>query len=481
MVVTHNLNAINTNRMYGIVGKKQTKSMEKLSSGYRINRAADDAAGLAISEKMRKQIRGLNQGAANIMDGVSLCQVADGALSEVHDMLNRMTELSVHAANGTLSSTDRAYIQGEINSITAEINRIGHTTKFNEQQIFATPEDITDDGSITQLVSCLSADKGYFGEAYEVEPGKYMPAAYLDFSNVNAENVARLHGGNFGFYCSRGCDEIFDVTFVTDDTPSSASNLGDAYHTTEHHIYTINISQCKNGSDVVDAIYDYIGNHLPYQRIDSNLDPTYGDLRVSHSNNLAKVDSSKLAIYANRTVLSYGYYSVEGFATAEEAANQYPISGYEKEDIAGKIFCSNLSGIQPSAPIIDFRIQCSGEPTDAEFVKTYKMNSGVLGIESLDVSTQKAATNAIDKISSAISMISAQRADIGAVQNRLEHAYNSNLNTSENTQAAESKIRDTDMAKEMVAYSNRNILIQAGQAMLSQANQSQQGVLSLLQ
>ena len=484
-VVAHNLQGMFTNRQLGMVNNYRSKSSEKLSSGYKINRSADDAAGLSISEKMRKQIRGLDQGAKNIQDGISLCQVADGALAEVHDMLHRMTELSIKSANGTLSPSDRADIQSEVNELSKEINRIGYTTKFNDQLLFDSPDAKVFDGTITTLVSCASADKGCFGEAYEVSPGNYMPAAYLDFSNINSENIKLLDHGNFGFNCSRGCKEVFDITFTTDGTPSSASDLGDASHQQEHHKYVIDISNCKSGSDVVDAVLNYVGNNLPYQRYDNA--PTYGDLRVSHSNHLGKVDNTKLVIYANQRVNGYGNYSITGFQTPEQAANAYPLtfSGYPQSsrEAAGKIFCSGFSHTIQLEPVLDIPIQCSSDNTESniEHVTTHRMNAKVIGVDPLDVSTQDSASNSIDKVSKALATISLERSEIGAQQNRLLHAYNTNLNTSENTTAAESIIRDTDMPSEMVRYANAGILQQAGQAMLSQANQSNQGVLSLLQ
>lgn len=478
MTVAHNLTAYNAQRQFNLVNKSRAKSAEKLSSGFRVNRAADDAAGLAISEKMRRQIRGLNQGAENIQDGISLCQVADGALSEVHDMLHRMTELSVKASNDTLSAEDRAYIQDEVNHLSEEINRIGSSTRFNDQLIFDSEDHKVDAGSITELVTCASAEKGYLSEAYRVANGTYMPAAYVDFSNVNEDNIKFLNNGNFGFYCSRGCDEVFDITFKTDDTPSSARNLGDASHIAEHHYYTVNISDCKNGSDVIDAILSYVGDHLPYQRPEETPVPS-GDLAVSHSNNLAKVGDAQLCIYANRRVVRYGSYNPSGYATAEAAANAYPIPNYIT-DQAGKVFCSRMTDEVQEEPVLNWRIQCSSEVGDVEYVRTYRMNAKVIGVDPLDVSSQGSASNSIEKVKNAMTTISRERSDIGAQQNRLIHAYNTNLNTTENTQVAESKIRDTDMAKEMVQYSLSNILAQAGQSMMSQANQSNQGVLSLL-
>ena len=271
MVVQHNLTAMNSNRMLGITTNVQAKSTEKLSSGYRINRAADDAAGLAISEKMRRQIRGLTQASTNAQDGISCVQTAEGALAEVHDMLQRMNELAVQAANGTQTSADRSYINSEIQALTSEIDRVASTTTFNEQNLL--------DGTFV--------DKGL---------------------QVGAE--------------------------------------------------------------------------------------------------------------ANQVIS----FSIAGMSA----------SGLK------------LTGISVGGPD--------------------------------DTNAQKAIT----MIKNALKLVSQQRSDLGAIQNRLEHTIKNLDNVVENTTAAESQIRDTDMASEMVRFSNNNILAQAGQSMLAQANQSNQGVLSLL-
>ena len=272
MVVQHNLTAMNSNRMLGLTTATQAKSTEKLSSGYKINRAADDAAGLAISEKMRRQVRGLTQASSNAQDGISAVQTAEGALAEVHDMLQRMTELAVKAANGTQTSDDLGYIDSEVQALKSEISRVATTTTFNEQS-------------------------------------------------------------------------LLDGTFTSKSLQVGAEN-----------------------------------------------------------------------------------------------------------DVNQRITISIVA-----------------------------MSASGIGLNNTSVSTQSGAQGAIDDIKKALASVSKQRSDLGAIQNRLEHTISNLDNVVENTQAAESAIRDTDMATEMVKYSNNNILAQAGQAMLAQANQSNQGVMSLLQ
>ena len=270
MVVQHNLRAMNSNRMLGVTSSQQSKSTEKLSSGFKINRAADDAAGLAISEKMRKQVRGLTKAVANAQDGISCVQTAEGALAEVHDMLQRMNELAMQAANGTNSSTDCKYLDDEVKALNSEIDRVANTVTFNDQKL-------------------------------------------LDGSFTNKDLVV-------GF----------------------------------------------------DSTKDKIG------------------------------------------------------------------------------------------------------------ISITKMDAATIGSNSVDISSNASALTSLDKIAKSIESVSAMRSDLGAIQNRLEHTVNNLNNVVENTQAAESQIRDTDMATEMVKYSNNNILAQAGTAMLAQSNQANQNVLSLL-
>ena len=301
MVVQHNLTAMNSNRMLGITTSTQAKSTEKLSSGYKINRAADDAAGLSISEKMRRQIRGLTQATANAQDGISAVQTAEGALAEVHDMLQRMNELAIKAGNETLQSTDRKYIQQELNQLQSEINRVQETTTFNEQMLLS----------------------GEFVNGKSLQVG----------SEVNDQNQIKVTIMKMNW-----------ATIANSDTADTENNGG-------------------------------IGN---------------GD--------------GTLKVYAD------------------------------------------------------------DETNDAD---------AATGIE---VNLKKT----VSSIKSALQAVSEQRSKLGATQNRLEHTVNNLNNVVENTTAAEAAIRDTDMASEMVRYSNNNILAQAGQAMLAQANQTNQGVLALL-
>ena len=377
MVVQHNLTSMNSNRMLGLTTKAMAASTEKLSSGYKVNRAADDAAGLSISEKMRKQMRGLTQASLNAQDGISSVQTAEGALTEVHDMLQRMNELAVKAANGTMSSSDKADVQNEIAALSTEIDRVATTTKFNETYL-------------------LNGNKG--GKSISAWNGS------LSFSlQVGADNKQS----------NRITVNIFAIT-------ASAIGVGtvDANNLTKDGDYISNKELVENyhyGVDDEGNIVNITGENIE----------TTGSLQI--------VAGSILPLGAT-------------FGGGEEGAEG--------------------SGVA--------KVEDNGENTGTT-------GPGPVGGGYISVRTTSTARAAIDNIGAAIKLVSARRSQLGAIQNRLEHTIKNLDNVVENTTAAESQIRDTDMASEMVNYSKNNILQQAGQSMLAQANQSNQGVLSLLQ
>ncbi len=460
MVVQHNLAAMNSNRQLGITTGNQAKSSEKLSSGYKINRAADDAAGLAISEKMRKQIRGLNQGAQNLQDGVSLMQIADGALVEVHEMLQRMNELSVKAANDTLQSVDRKYIQQEMNQLKAQISQVGASTTFNERKIF---DDMWPGKvhytKLSEVIKSSAADSGKMSEAFQ-KNGRWYPAAYLDFSKVDESIVEALDGKGFTFTCAASCSEKFQFQF---DTSTDESRIeGSTTYSSGTHEYYIGIKGCKNGKDILDRMFDFAYNNPLTGAPTGSMTPT--SVPVSHTNTIERLSDDKFVLWGN----------VGAYNTEEQAKNHNFNPGM------GVVDCSSMD-MNIKSEIRDLWIQASSNEEDGMYVTINRMNAEVIGVDDVDVTTRDGALEAIEKVKKAQEIISTERSNIGAQQNRLEHSYNNVRNTQENTQAAESRIRDTDMAAEMVKYSNNNILAQAGQSMLAQANQTNQGVLSLLQ
>lgn len=477
MVIAHNLAAMNAQRQYGITTSDKKKTTERLSSGYKINRAADDAAGLTISEKMRSQIRGLNQGSDNIQDGVSVVQIADGALAEVNDMLHRMTELSVKAANGTNTDEDRAAIQKEIHEIIEEIDRIHESTEFNTMKLFDGEMAKLGGGSkLGGLVKCGAADTGRMTENYK---NLGMPSAIVDFSPINTLDKAKqLQGKSFSFGCSAGCAETFKFKFLDKDDTTPSSLKSDV---SGEHYFEINIEGMSTGADIVGEIYNTVLEAVKNKQLTYASTPSDSSMgtnssthistdekrvAVGHANALIKDSEDKLVIFGVGTTLE----------TLKASAPRWDGDNWGRVDVSEIIIPPEEVGeMKP------FWIQCSGSKEDGLTIEIEKMNAKYLKIDDVDVSTQNGAKGALEKITDASAHVSAMRSDLGAYQNRLEHAYANNENKAENTTAAESRIRDTDMAAEMVKLSTQNILQQAGESMMAQANQSTQGVMSLLQ
>ena len=393
MVVQHNLTAMNSNRMLGVTTKTQAKSTEKLSSGYKINRAADDAAGLSISEKMRKQIRGLTQASLNAQDGISSVQTAEGALNEVQDMLQRMNELAVKSANGTNSATDRSYIQDEITQLTTEIDRVSETTKFND----------------TYLLK-----------------GDTATAKKVDFYKS-------------GYSILNGTD----LYLKGSKTALTAADLSNAIAKGEK-IYTADADGNQNDTTIAEK-----GKHYAY--VTKMYDDKGKELSAEEAKKLVDAGTE---VYADKDKK----FKIE----------TTPGNFLRQESVNGDL-------------TFNLQVGSDSEATNKIGVSIGSMSAAGIGVAGLNVSTEDDATVAVDTIAAAIQKVSTQRSALGAVQNRLEHTINNLDNVVENTTSAESQIRDTDMATEMVKYSNNNILAQAGQAMLAQSNQSNQGVLSLLQ
>ena len=469
MVVQHNMQAMNANRMLNITTGAQSKSTEKLSSGYRINRAADDAAGLTISEKMRKQIRGLDQASTNAQDGVSAVQTAEGALTEVHSMLQRMNELAVQAANGTNSKeSDRQAIQDEIDQLTTEIDRVAETTKFNEIYLLkgdnASTKNVYMKGHDAELKGTLtdSAKSATFvmdtlkaGDKYKIAGKEYT------IGTDKAEIVAAINQ-----YQAADKEITVDGTSYTYKEATTGGNAKaagwykDGDQTNGTAVTAANL--VKDGSKATVDGKEYAAMN------DADGDGVDDDDSSIISTTEAKKKIKAELLAAN----SIG--TVNRDATVSDGA-----------DANGKTTYTISKGYATVADTLSFNLHVGADAdmTNKITVDIDVMNSANLGVKGLNVTdaTGTAATYAVDAISDAIAKVSSQRSALGAVQNRLEHTIDNLDNIVENTTTAESRIRDTDMAEEMVEYSKNNILAQAGQSMLAQANQSTQGVLSLLQ
>ncbi len=462
--IVNNMQAMNASRNLNVTTGRKASNTEKLSSGYRINRAADDAAGLSISEKMRRQIRGLEQGVRNSSDGVSLCQVADGALAEVHDMLNRVTELTIQSANGTMTKFERTAIQDEVSNIVSEISRVGTTTTFNGMHIFDLAGLTKEELIQVDLVKSPSADKGYLSEAYEFN-NRYYPSATMDFSSINVANIKKLYDKSFSFTCSVSCPETFEFKFIDGNGKQSAFLNPETVNKSVPHYYQIDIHGMTNGSQVAKALYNFVETHPA--RTNTTQQPDNG-LMVSHSNILVKdKDSSKLILR-----------SINNFATAEDAIkygeNTYKGSQYGQANFA------EIKGSADTRISNLFPIQSGAEDGEKLELEIERMNSLLLGISELDVTTVPGCNDALERTEFAMLAISRQRAKIGAQQNRLGSTISNEDNVVENTAAAESRIRDMDMSTGMVMQSMLNILDQAGQSMLTQANQVNRDVIRLI-
>ena len=436
MVVQHNMQAANANRMLNVTTGQQAKSTEKLSSGYRINRAADDAAGLTISEKMRKQIKGLDRASTNAQDGVSAVQTAEGALTEVHSMLQRMNELAVQSANGTNSETDRKAIQAEVDQLSTEIDRVSETTKFNETYL-------------------LKGAAGANGNSY----------TYANGSSVGEYNGIKITADGADLSLKSGEEVNLGKVTLTYGTTGTVTGTDQATKAAGN-ITSITVKDAQKNVEV--TLNDGTKETL-----------TATDFNKKYGLTAAKDGTTTVSKTINDT---------DRTTNVGVDASKANLSNYELGDVVkvkATIATDNKASFSKDgiASPLSFNLHVGADSTNENKISvTIKsMSSDSLGIKGLKVDGEKSATSAIDTISSAIQTVSEQRSSLGAVQNRLEHTINNLDNVVENTTSAESRIRDTDMAKEMVNYSKNNILAQAGQSMLAQANQSNQGVLSLLQ
>ena len=677
MVISHNISAMFTSRQLNITGRDLTDSTNKLSSGYRINRAKDDAAGLAISEKMRKQVRGLDQASENLEDGISYVQVADGALNEVHEMLQRINELAVQAANGTNSASDREAIDAEVQQLKTEMERVFETTKFNERYIW--PDDcIRDEATVTGTVKVqavkittpaiqtmyidndsydkiaynsyqiLADDAGvnikwkdYDGDEHETDKvdwdtlkannyslqiddyfqtsdtelfdatgdpvfkfevsfavapeaetddiiaainDTYMSHGVSVDMDANFEDIAgtvqnksgvsvydasinyaaayasrenaNLPGGETGYDFNNGSD-----LFIK---PVLQSSNGNFHAIPESNTSDVNVAKASTDTWSMKFEMEGIGpvtatsNSVTYYSFDTDMDDKdfwwkygynstykYAKLWSSNEYGSGTLGSVMAALTGGKTDTTPGLlsktnggysdnggYILLGFSLTADSSFNYAgtnstqsvgsitlrisvsntdteqtvldrINAALKPDTIIDLFASKSTANSTRQYVYDSSAKTSlvdrntyridryyddvnlnihaGANTRDKIYMNYKLlRLAAIGLEDTNVLTEDAATNAINEVADALKIVSEQRSRFGAYQNRMEHAYNINQNTSENTQAAESQIRDTDMNTEIVRFSKLSVLKQAGEAMLTQANQSKQGVLSLI-
>ena len=541
MVVQHNMQAANANRMLNVTTSAQSKSTEKLSSGYKINRAADDAAGLTISEKMRKQIKGLDRASTNAEDGVSAVQTAEGALTEVHSMLQRMNELATQSANGTNSTTDRKAIQDEIDQLTTEIDRVSETTKFNETYLLQGDEN----GGKTQN-TIKAHDAGLAGKltgagtgsatftANALANGSKVTIAGKEYTidtaaatNPSIEGLTDAEAAAFGketgaTAATKAKTEIDLTGWKANDTikvdgteyknaAGANANIGDIVtaintkFTADGKAFTASANGNKlvieandAGQKTAIAITDGTVNGATKAATTTNgadaargtytayttADDLKTDLAAGNDIYLGNLNTKVDTSLSDKINVADAY---KLMAKELETASNIGVDDDKKATVTNNnngTFTITEGKAETAAKLsFSLHVGADADMTNKINVDIESMSAAGLGIKGLNVedATGKSATYAIDAIADAISKVSEQRSALGAVQNRLEHTISNVDNVVENTTTAESRIRDTDMAEEMVNYSKNNILAQAGQSMLAQANQANQGVLSLLQ
>lgn len=538
MIVQHNMTAANTNRQLGIAASALSKSTEKLSSGYRINRAADDAAGLAISEKMRSQIRGLNKASSNAQDGISMIQTAEGALQESHSILQRMRELTIQAANGTETDEDRGNIQDEISQLQSELDRISTDTEFNTMKLL--------DGSLDGSAATTSAGPK-FG-TYDTELKGFVTS---DVAGVKIDTTVKAtQGGESAIWDKSGKTLTLNLAQNTTYTQAELSNLiknakqedSVATNTPANVTLSLNNGTFTSGAagttgtatvagvkasadfNIITTVSDdktYVG--VTSMKITANkygednnisiaikFDKAAGEEEFKLDTAATYAATGKLANKGQYTLslatgTEYTEKDIEkllaeaGFSATVEFSGPNPDEAntlivMSKETKVNQTALTGGAGLGDTDAYLgqkNYDVASGGEgvtlQVGANFGQTISfgignMGSTALGVDAtkVDVSTQTGAQNSIDSIDEAIGTVSKQRSLLGAVQNRLEHTISNLDNTAENLQSAESSIRDVDMADEMVNFSKNNIIQQAAQSMLAQANQSNQGVLSLL-
>jgi len=553
MFITHNLSAINTYNKLANNNKAVNSSLEKLSSGLRINRAADDAAGLAISEKMRGQIRGLSMAARNVRDGISLIQTADGAMNEMHSILQRGRELSVQACNGTLTQSERKDIANEINQLTKEIDRIANTTEFNTKKILNYPSYNMD--SVTSKVlnglktGWLEASAKKIENIYGLTPkndlkvileegtlggvladanGSRIRIELVDFAPADGENgtnpysnyyayndqiiahelthsimmqnmnmadlplwfiegtaeaIAGADGRLAGDLAGNSAQSIVDQ--INDPTASGSTLYSCGFVAVRFMDATIRLN---GGAGIIDVMNSLkAGNSL--------------DVALAATGAFTGLDNFKAkfvndgAAYINGTLAGYTSYYINltnndagalGGLDAGVSGTEIPREDVIDESIATDttdgqpLSAYGINVIWPEFSLSDpFTLHIGANAGQNMIIELPMVTADKLGLSEIDVETK--ADKAIDIFDNAISTVSSRRSKLGAAQNRLEHTLNNLNNAEENLTAAESRIRDADMAKEMTTYTKNNILAQAAQAMLAQANNLPQAVLQLLQ
>ena len=542
MRIQHNIAALNSYRQLGSNNNTVSKNLEKLSSGYRINRAGDDAAGLAISEKMRAQITGLETASKNANDGISLVQTAEGALTEVHSMLNRMVELADQSANGTQQdAVDRENIQKEVSSLKNEIDRISEGTNFNginlldgslsggsaaaAKSVKVTNATTTDStaaagvytagSKVTSSMASTETDGSKFNYTITYKDNADGTNKSIDFSLTLATNDSGnkvLVGGSGKSYSIAAFTTAGAVATDIDKALANEirnSVLGDKFDMTLGSNAQFDFTSKDKGSAgaVITGITERTTNNAgtvtnagvsttvttsaadSYKQLAASGVTEYNPASANLNDSIFSVNGQKFVLTATGTDVSgidknvtvlFGTGAAGSVAFTEDNAKTISQkTGLNVTESTGTLTFKPSSGKVGDGGLT-LLIGDTADDFNKLTVSVGSMSAKSLGIGSLDVSTQDGASAAVQVIKEAINKVSSTRGDLGALQNRLEHTINNLGVTTENMTAAESRIRDVDMAKEMMNYTKNNILVQASQSMLAQANQTPQGVLQLL-
>jgi len=558
MIINHNIPALNTHRQLSINTSNTNKNIEKLSSGLRINRAGDDAAGLAISEKMRGQIRGLDQASRNAQDGISLIQTAEGALNETHSILQRMREISNQSANGTNTDSDRQALQDEMNQLTSEVNRIGNTTEFNTQKLLNGGIGSSDSDKLTQathakkaMSTAISSGAVSLGAGAKIvidDKTFILSSITVGSTGASVANNAKALKTALDAATSGGVklSDLVDIKVGTGDKleftakssgakselefvsavglgasaaasisvkgdPSTVERAGlqgataltaaavsiasgatikftigsesevtvDLNSGTTPKTYDTTNTDANVAKAAMESLVKDLNASLQAAGMDSKVTAS-----LSKDNKLQFLSETgkDIKLGAGTTGLGLGIASTAAIGNVEQVVG----AGAQGVGFSTKFQIGANTGQSMSLQINDVRaaaLGITGNAGQAGFTKDNAVTNGsndIKGEAALNISTREDASKAIAVLDKATSLVSSERAKLGAVQNRLEHTINNLGTASENLTAAESRIRDVDMAKEMMSQTKNNILAQAAQAMLAQANQAPQGVLQLL-
>ena len=526
MIINHNMNALNAHRNMNVNNTAAGKSMEKLSSGLRINRAGDDAAGLAISEKMRGQIRGLTQASRNASDGISMIQTAEGALSETQNILQRMRELSVQSSNDTNTAADRESIQKEIEQLTEEIDRIGNNTEFNTQSLlkgdgstkleatgvviadmtkgtdvetteakveFKVADNTADtkatlklNGQEIKINAGNGATKADVATAIkkqlelEIEKNDLLKGQFKVTANGETVTVEAVKGGDYAG--SKGKLEVTgDAGVTTNLTNVGGTAITNAANTAVKGEGTTTGATAASTKitlpDNVDDIQALIGKGITLG--DTQIE-FYDASKGAYTGNAVGVDISKVdgnTLHLEEAIIAQTQDKIKGATLSIDNGNNNVLIVSSTEKGANSTV-NVQDGAKNEGFEATFQVGANSNQTIA--ISIGDMRADALGIKSVDLRTAEGSQEATSTIQAAIEKVSTERAGLGAVQNRLEYTISNLDNTTENLTSAESTLRDVDMAKEMMTFSKNNILNQAAQAMLAQANQQPQNVLSLL-